>query len=117
LKFVERFYYCLWFWLLETKEFIENTIDTWLDGIIKEKSVRIDVPPFDCCLGRCLQSDPARQGPPKPMESSVVKRPLVASPAINSFDVEITAMDIKYPFHVERTAANVYRLTCEGKRD
>jgi hypothetical protein len=23
-------------------------------------------------------------------------------------------MDIKYPFHVERTAANVYRLTCEG---
>jgi acetyl-CoA carboxylase/biotin carboxylase 1 len=30
--------------LLETKEFIENTIDTsWLDGIIKEKSVQIEV--------------------------------------------------------------------------
>jgi acetyl-CoA carboxylase/biotin carboxylase 1 len=31
--------------LLETKEFIENTIDTsWLDGIIKEKSVQIEKP-------------------------------------------------------------------------
>jgi acetyl-CoA carboxylase / biotin carboxylase 1 len=31
--------------LLETKAFIENTIDTsWLDGLIKEKSVKIEVP-------------------------------------------------------------------------
>lgn len=31
--------------LLETKAFIENTIDTaWLDGLIKEKSVKVDTP-------------------------------------------------------------------------
>ena len=31
--------------LLETKEFIENTIDTsWLDGIIREKSVKVEQP-------------------------------------------------------------------------
>ena len=31
--------------LLETKEFIENTIDTsWLDGIIKEKSIKVETP-------------------------------------------------------------------------
>jgi acetyl-CoA carboxylase/biotin carboxylase 1 len=31
--------------LLETKEFIENTIDTsWLDGLIKEKSVKVEMP-------------------------------------------------------------------------
>ena len=31
--------------LLETKEFIENTIDTsWLDGLIREKAVKVEMP-------------------------------------------------------------------------
>jgi acetyl-CoA carboxylase/biotin carboxylase 1 len=31
--------------LLETKEFIENTIDTsWLDGLIRERGVKVEMP-------------------------------------------------------------------------
>ena len=32
-------------------------------------------------------------------------------PGINSFDLEIAYKDIKYPFHVERSSPEVYRLT------
>ena len=37
-----------------------------------------------------------------------------AIPGINSFNVEIAYKDTKYPFHVERLASDVYRLTCAG---
>ena len=35
-------------------------------------------------------------------------------PGINSFNIEVAYKDTKYPFHVERTADDVYRLTCSG---
>jgi acetyl-CoA carboxylase/biotin carboxylase 1 len=37
-----------------------------------------------------------------------------AIPGINSFNTEIAYKDIKYPFHVERLAADIYRLTVAG---
>jgi acetyl-CoA carboxylase/biotin carboxylase 1 len=104
--------------LLETKEFIENTIDTsWLDGIIKEKSVRIDVPPHltvvSAAVFQAVQH--VKHQTEAVMESFRKGQVSVGGiPGINSFDVEIAYMDIKYPFHVERTASNVYRLTCEA---
>jgi hypothetical protein len=44
---------------------------------------------FDCCLGRCLQSDPARQGPPA---DGVVRGQTSVGgiPCNQPFDVEIT---------------------------
>jgi acetyl-CoA carboxylase/biotin carboxylase 1 len=35
-------------------------------------------------------------------------------PGINSFNIELAYKDIKYPFHVERLAQDIYRLTCAG---
>jgi acetyl-CoA carboxylase/biotin carboxylase 1 len=37
-----------------------------------------------------------------------------AIPGINSFNTEIAYKDTKYPFHVERLAADIYRLTVAG---
>jgi acetyl-CoA carboxylase / biotin carboxylase 1 len=33
-------------------------------------------------------------------------------PGINSFNLEVAYKDTKYPFHVERLANDIYRLTC-----
>lgn len=35
-------------------------------------------------------------------------------PGINSFNLEVAYKDIKYPFHVERLADDIYRLTVAG---
>lgn len=35
-------------------------------------------------------------------------------PGINSFNIEVAYKDIKYPFHVERLAADIYRLSVGG---
>jgi acetyl-CoA carboxylase/biotin carboxylase 1 len=32
-------------------------------------------------------------------------------PNINSFDVEVAYMDMKYPFHVERVSPDVYKFS------
>lgn len=100
--------------LLETKEFIENTIDTsWLDGIIKEQSVKIDMPPHlvvvSAVIHRAFQHVRDRTEDLK--ESFRKGQVSVAGiPAINYFDVEIAYKDIKYPFHIERIASDIYRL-------
>jgi len=102
--------------LLETKEFIENTIDTsWLDGIIKEQSVKVDVEPHlvvtSAAIYKAFQhvkeaSDELKEAFAKGQVS------VGAIPAINSFDIEVAFKDIKYPFHVERSADDIYTLTC-----
>jgi acetyl-CoA carboxylase/biotin carboxylase 1 len=100
--------------LLETKEFIENTIDTsWLDGIIKERLVKIDVPPHlvvvSAAVHRAFQH--VRDSTEALKESFRKGQVSVAGiPAINTFDVEVAYQDMKYPFHVQRIAADVYRF-------
>lgn len=100
--------------LLETKEFIENTIDTsWLDGIIKERLVKIDVPPHlvvvSAAVHRAFQH--VRDSTEALKESFRKGQVSVAGiPAINSFDLEVAYQDVKYPFHVQRIAADVYRF-------
>mgnify|MGYP005845589223 CR=1 FL=1 len=101
--------------LLETKEFIENTIDTsWLDGLIKERSVQIEMPQdlvvTSAAIYRAFQH--VKEGSKDIMES--FEKGQVGTggiPAINSFEVEIAYKDTKYLFHVERVAADEYRLT------
>ena len=101
--------------LLETKEFIENTIDTaWLDGLIKEKSVQVKTPPHlvvtSAAVFRAFQHVMTET---EEVKESLRKGQVSTSaiPGINVFDLEIAYEDTKYPFHVERTAPDVYRLT------
>lgn len=104
--------------LLETPEFIENTIDTsWLDGLIKEKSVKIEMPDHltvtSAAIFKAFQH--VKEQTEEVMES--LRKGQVSTsgiPGLNSFDVEIAFKDTKYPFHVERLADDLYRLTVGG---
>ena len=104
--------------LLETKEFIENTIDTsWLDGLIKEKSVKVEQPDHltvtSAAIFRAFQHVQEQTGE---VVESLTKGQVSTSgiPGINSFEVEVAYKDTKYPFHVERLAEDIYRLTVAG---
>ncbi|CAB9498987.1 Acetyl-CoA carboxylase 1 [Seminavis robusta] len=101
--------------LLETKEFIENTIDTaWLDGIIKEKSVSVDMPQdlvvVSAAIFKAFQH--VEEGTADVMESFEKGQVSTGGiPGVNSFETEIAYKDKRYNFHVERIAADVYRFT------
>jgi acetyl-CoA carboxylase/biotin carboxylase 1 len=104
--------------LLETKEFIENTIDTsWLDGIIKEKSVKVEMPDHltvaSAAIFKAFQHVKEQTAE---VTESLTKGQVSTSgiPRINSFNTEVAYKDVKYPFHVERLAGDIYRLTTGG---
>ena len=105
--------------LLETKEFIENTIDTsWLDGIIKEKSVQIQVPsPLVVTSAAIFKAFEHVKAAGDELKDSLSKGQVSTSaiPGMNSFDIEIAYEDTKYPFSVERIAPDVFRLTLNGR--
>ena len=102
--------------LLETKEFIENTIDTsWLDGLIREKAVQIEVDDdltvVSAAVFRAFQH--SKEAAEEVKESFAKGQTSVGGiPAINSFDIEVAYKDVKYPFHVERIANDMFKLTC-----
>ena len=104
--------------LLETKEFIENTIDTsWLDGIIREKSVSIEMPPHLVVTSAALfKAFEHVKAAGDELKESLRKGQVSTSaiPGMNAFQVEIAYKDTKYPFQVERIAPDVYRLTLNG---
>lgn len=104
--------------LLETKAFIDNTIDTaWLDGIIKEKSVKVETPDHLTVTGAAIFKafQHVKEGTAEVIES-LAKGQVSTSgiPNINSFNIEVAYKDIKYPFQVERLAEDIYRLTVAG---
>ncbi len=105
--------------LLETKEFKENTIDTsWLDGIIREKSVSVEQPAQLVVAGAAVLRayEHVKSQSEEVMES--FRKGQVSTSAIsgiNSFDLEIAYEDIKYQFHVERKSNEVYKFTLNGK--
>jgi len=104
--------------LLETDEFISNTIDTaWLDGIIKEKSVGVEMPDnltvtaaaiFKAFQHVKTQTDELTESLAKGQVSTA------AISEINSFSTEVAYKDIRYGFDVERLSSDVYRLTVAG---
>ncbi|KAL7562934.1 hypothetical protein ACA910_019482 [Epithemia clementina (nom. ined.)] len=102
--------------LLETKEFIENTVDTsWLDGLICEKSVSVeldkDLTVVSAAVFRAFHH--VKEATEELKESFRKGQVSVgAIPAINSFDLEVAYDDVKYPFHVERKAPDTFILTC-----
>lgn len=104
--------------LLETKEFIGNSIDTsWLDGILKKQGVKVEVKTHLAVVSAAVHkayqhvreaSDSVKQAFMKGQVGTA------GIPGINSFDLEVAFKDIRYPFHVERVAEDAFRMTCGG---
>ncbi|CAM9467371.1 unnamed protein product, partial [Sphacelaria rigidula] len=105
--------------LLETGEFKENNIDTsWLDGLIREKSVGVEFEAhsvvtcaalykaFTFCkqeMGRYLgQLEKGQTG-------------LIGLKGMNMFPVEISYEGVKYSFTVQRQAPDVFKLSINGQ--
>ena len=106
--------------LLETKEFIENTIDTsWLDGIIREKSVKVEMPEHLTVLSAAIfKAHQHVKESSEELKESFAKGQVSTSAitGMNSFDIEVAYKDIKYPFHVDRLSSDVYRFKCAGNQ-
>ncbi|VEU44842.1 unnamed protein product [Pseudo-nitzschia multistriata] len=104
--------------LLETDAFIDNTIDTaWLDGIIKEKSVGVEMPDHltvaSAAIFKAFQH--VKESTAELTESLAKGQVSTSSIAeINSFSTEVAYKDIRYPFDVERLSNDIYRLTVAG---
>eukprot|EP00536_Pseudo-nitzschia_multiseries_P003372 jgi/Psemu1/318156/estExt_fgenesh1_pm.C_520003 len=104
--------------LLETDAFIENTIDTaWLDGIIKEKSVGVEMPDHltvtSAAIFKAFQHVKEKTAE---VTESLAKGQVSTSdiPEINAFSTEVAYKDIRYPFECERLSNDVFRLTVAG---
>jgi len=101
--------------LLELDDFKSNNIDTsWLDGILKEKSVTVDVANDDVVVGAAVfKAFQHVKSVTEEVMESFRKGQVSTSdiPGINSFDVEVAYMDMKYPFHVERVAGDVFTFS------
>jgi len=104
--------------LLETEDFKANTIDTaWLDGIIAEKSVAVDMPSHLVVVSAAVfKAFEHVKSATEAVKESFRKGQVSTGdiPGINSFNIEVAYMDTKYPFHVERTSPEVYRFTLDG---
>ena len=91
--------------LLETKEFKENTIDTsWLDGIIREKSVSVLVDPQTVALSAAIfkaHSQVTAQTKEFIESLSKGQTSLQSLTSLLSFPVEVTYDSVKYSFSVK----------------
>jgi len=105
--------------LLETPAFKDNTIDTsWLDGIIREKSVAVLVDPQIVALtaavykAHCMTSSLTQE-----FINSLSKgqTSLTSIPNMLSFPIELTYEDVKYSFSCSTLGPNYYSLTINGQ--
>uniref|UniRef100_A0A7R9U720 Acetyl-CoA carboxylase n=1 Tax=Pinguiococcus pyrenoidosus TaxID=172671 RepID=A0A7R9U720_9STRA len=107
--------------LLETDAFKQNTIDTsWLDGIIREKSVKVQelLDDEDIVVGAVVARAYAHiQDDEQSMLENLQKGQVSLQPLISmtSFPMELTYKDTKYIFTVTRTSASSIRLTINGR--
>lgn len=105
--------------LLETKEFKENTIDTsWLDGIIREKSVSVEVDPQLVALaGAIYRTHNSLFTQTKDFVEALAKgqTSLQSVKSMLSFPVDITYDNVKYSFHVTTLGPNYYLLKINGQ--
>mmetsp|Transcript_14161 Transcript_14161/g.25954 ORF Transcript_14161/g.25954 Transcript_14161/m.25954 type:complete len:246 (+) Transcript_14161:732-1469(+) len=105
--------------LLETDEFKQNTIDTsWLDGILKEKSVSVTQPPHLVVTSAAIY----RVFEHINKISSDIKESLTKGQTslsdvnnMNTFPVEIAYLDTKYNFDVARLSPDVMNLAINGQ--
>jgi len=105
--------------LLETEDFKENTIDTsWLDGIIREKSVAVAVEPQTVALSAAIYKAHSQvESLTNDFVGSLSKgqTSLMGIPSLLSFPVEITYEDVKYNFAVKTLGPNFYSITINGQ--
>lgn len=105
--------------LLETKEFKDNTIDTsWLDGIIREKSVSVLVDPEVVALsGAIYRTHSYLATTTKDFIDALAKGQTSLQSIKNmlSFPVELTYDSVKYTFQVITLGPNHYRLAINGQ--
>jgi len=104
--------------LLETQEFKENTIDTsWLDGLIKEKSVQVERPPHLTVLSAALfKAFEHVSSMTEELKESFTKGQVATGsiPSINSFPLEIAYQDTKYNFEVTRMSNEIFSFSING---
>jgi len=104
--------------LLETEDFKQNTIDTsWLDGLIKEKTVNVELPTHDLVLAAAIfKASEHVKTTTEQVKESFRKGQVSTNdiPGINSFNIEMSYLDTKYPFHVDCISPDVYRFTLNG---
>jgi len=104
--------------LLETEEFKQNTIDTsWLDGLIKDKSVYVETPPHLVVMSAAIfrAFEQVRSNSASIVES--FQKGQVGTGAVstlNSLDVEIAYLDVKYPFKFTRVSKEFYNVSING---
>jgi len=104
--------------LLEMDAFKQNTIDTsWLDGLIREKSVQVEKPAdlvvLSAAIFRAFEHVQTETG--NVIESLAKGQVGVGGiPGINSFSEEIAYLDTKYNFDIELLASDIYRFTING---
>jgi acetyl-CoA carboxylase/biotin carboxylase 1 len=105
--------------LLETKEFKENTIDTsWLDGIIREKSVAVSIDPEIVALSAAIyKTHSTFQNLQKELTESLLKgqTSLQTVNSMLSFPITIIYDSIQYTFTVKTLGPNNYQLKINGQ--
>ena len=100
--------------LLETPEFTQNTIDTsWLDGIIREKTVSVQVDPETVALSAAVfKAHSVVNTQVKELTEALSKgqTSLQSISTLLSFPIEITFDNVKYSFTVSSMGPNFYNL-------
>ena len=100
--------------LLETQEFKDNTIDTsWLDGIIREKSVAVLIEPHTVALSAAVfRAHSIVKSQMKEITDSLAKGQtgIQSVSSLMSFPIEITYDSIKYTFACTTLGPNMYSL-------
>merc|ERR1719284_307611 len=101
--------------LLETEEFKENTIDTsWLDGLIREKTIQTATNPEDVAVAAAIARAYARSQEEEIKFLQSLEKGQVSTAAIKdikSFPLEITYKDYKYSFQIEKTSPENFELS------
>jgi len=88
-----------------------------LDGIIKESSIAVEMPDHLVVVGAAVFKafEHVKTATEEIFESFRKGQVSTGSiPGINSFNIEVSYMDTKYPFHVERISPELYRFTLDG---
>ena len=100
--------------LLETDEFKKNTIDTsWLDGIIREKSVSVNVDPHSVALSAAIfRAHSIVNTQIRELTEALAKgqTSLQSIASMLAFPVEITYDNVKYTFVATTLGPNYYSL-------
>lgn len=106
--------------LLETKEFQDNTIDTsWLDGIIREKSVSVLLEPHTVALSAAVfRAHTIVKSQMNELADALAKGQTSLQPIASmlSFPIEITYDNVKYEFTATTLGPNMYSLSINDQK-